>query len=400
MKKIAKIGLFSHFFEHENLGCSALSISNILLISQALKEINIDAKFYAFQTYKNKEKIVVNDNFQVRRIESMRLTDAFCHPLKYRSASWLDGINCVFNINGGDGFTDIYGIKRMIAEVAPYFSVKKKKIFSVVSPQTLGPFDTRIGNYLASKVFKKVDFVFSRDSASTFCLKKVCKNFPSNSCEVIDVAFALPFTRREVIKNSIGINVSGLLYNGGYNHKNYFGLSVDYKLFIERLIGELISCGYQVHLIGHVNSYDNEIEDDYRVCKKIHEKYPETILAPRFVDPRDAKSYISSMDFFTGARMHSTIAAISSNTKVIPMAYSRKVNGLFCLSLNYNYILDLKDNNTIEGYIKQFMNYLEKGEEMIGALLLSEAVYKQKIDLYKEKIKEIFLNNHLYEEID
>lgn len=47
--------------------------------------------------------------------------------------------------------------------------------------------------------------------------------------------------------------------------------------------------------------------------------------------------------------MHSTIAAFSSGVPVVPMAYSRKFNGLFIDTLDYNHLVDLKkdDSKTI-----------------------------------------------------
>jgi colanic acid/amylovoran biosynthesis protein len=47
------------------------------------------------------------------------------------------------------------------------------------------------------------------------------------------------------------------------------------------------------------------------------------------------------MDFFTGARMHACIAALSSGVPVLPMAYSRKFAGLFG-TLGYHHMADCK----------------------------------------------------------
>ena len=54
------------------------------------------------------------------------------------------------------------------------------------------------------------------------------------------------------------------------------------------------------------------------------------------------------MDFFMGARMHSTIAAFSSEVPVFPMAYSRKFNGLFADTLQYPYMADMKTQSNAE----------------------------------------------------
>lgn len=61
------------------------------------------------------------------------------------------------------------------------------------------------------------------------------------------------------------------------------------------------------------------------------------------------------MDFFVGARMHATIGAFSSGVPVVPMAYSRKFNGLFKDTLQYDAMVDMKvqDTNEIVAVIKE-----------------------------------------------
>lgn len=71
------------------------------------------------------------------------------------------------------------------------------------------------------------------------------------------MAFYLPFSsqpkRNKDGKKHIGINVSGLLWNGGYTGHNEFGLKCDYKEYTIELIKELLSSGnFMVHLIAHV----------------------------------------------------------------------------------------------------------------------------------------------------
>ena len=72
------------------------------------------------------------------------------------------------------------------------------------------------------------------------------------------------------------------------------------------------------------------------------------------------------MDFFMGARMHSTIAAFSSEVPVFPMAYSRKFNGLFTDTLQYPYMADMKmqSNAEILANIKKCYEQKEKLKEI------------------------------------
>ena len=46
--------------------------------------------------------------------------------------------------------------------------------------------------------------------------------------------------------------------------------------------------------------------------------------------------------------MHSTIAAFSSGVPVVPMAYSRKFNGLFSDTLQYPHVADMKAQGNVE----------------------------------------------------
>ena len=101
------------------------------------------------------------------------------------------------------------------------------------------------------------------------------------------------------------------------------------------------------HLVGHVNSDHNAIEDDYRVSEKLAAEFPGVMVAPQFKDPIEAKNYIARMDFFCGSRMHACIAAFSSEVPVFPIAYSRKFIGVFG-SLGYDHVSDCQSQSASE----------------------------------------------------
>ena len=174
------------------------------------------------------------------------------------------------------------------------------------------------------------------------------------------MALMLPYskTKYKIQTNKslkVGLNISGLLYNGGYNQNNQFGLKFSYKDFIKKLVNELIQDSkIDLYLIPHVMS--SGIENDYEVCNEIYNLFNLRNKPIYFDSPMDAKSYISQMDIFIGSRMHSTIAAISSNVITIPLGYSRKFNGLFD-QLNYQFYIDATKTtqnealNLVEKYI-------------------------------------------------
>lgn len=385
MKKI-KVALVSHIIKDDNLGCGALAISNIRLMDQVFEDMNIDVE-YVIATTDNLEKVDMSlytkHSYEYRLYPRCKQT--LKNPFKLLFTKVFKDCDIAFNLCGGDGYTDIYGFGRLMAESQLAWIAKLKHVPMVYSPQTIGPFQSRKGKLLAKSTLKKVSHIFVRDHQSFECCEKLKLDFKTS--EVIDVAFALPYEKQNIIsdKMKIGINVSGLLYNGGYNRNNYFGLKFDYKEFVNKLLAELCSDGnIEVHLIPHVNSYTRQIEDDYEVCENLSKKFG-CILAPRFESPIDAKGYIAAMDLFSGARMHSTIGAVSSGVPVIPVAYSRKFNGLYG-SLQYQWLIDAKSDMTVEDAIKTFFDYKNRISELCQSVTVAKEIYLKKLNDYKKEL--------------
>jgi polysaccharide pyruvyl transferase WcaK-like protein len=235
----------------------------------------------------------------------------------------------------------------------------------------------------------RLDWIFARDGSSYNCSKKL--KLEGKTTQVIDVAFALPYTKKEFEgdKLRIGLNVSGLLYHGGFKGDNYFDLSFSYKEFVSRLIEDLLkNDNYEVHLIGHVITKTAGVDDDYSVCEELYREYTDCILAPRFSSPIEAKGYIAGMDLLSGARMHATIAAFSSGVPVIPIAYSRKFNGLYN-TLNYPYLIDAKSGISCDDALALFDRYSQNIDSMKENIRESEKIYLREIEKYKHKLAEL-----------
>lgn len=228
-------------------------------------------------------------------------------------------------------------------------------------PQTIGPFENKRFEKKAIKAIEDFKCLFARDRQSYIYAHDILNNRKVK--ESIDVAFYLPFERNTFEDNKIhvGINVSGLLWNGGYTKNNQFSLKSDYRKLTTDVIEYFRKTeNVQVHLVPHVLPADGDVENDRTVSKELLKDYSDIILAPRFNSPIEAKSYISGLDFFTGARMHSTIAAFSSGVPVVPMAYSRKFNGLFNETLKYEFIGDLVNESTEDVFNKVKEGYANR----------------------------------------
>lgn len=209
------------------------------------------------------------------------------------------------------------------------------------------------------------------------------------------MAFFLPYTKQQFDKNYIhvGLNISALLWHGGYTQDNQFGLKDDYKTCVRSIIDYFFNQpNVKLHLIPHVVGSERGVENDYAVSFDLQKEYnnPNLILSPLFLSPVDAKDYISGMDFFMGARMHSTIAAFSSGVPIVPMAYSRKFNGLFIDTLDYNHLVDLKtdDNGAILDKIKDAFDDRDNISSLISNRL--DGIVDAKKNAIISDLKEFF----------
>lgn len=174
----------------------------------------------------------------------------------------------------------------------------------------------------------------------------------------------------------LGINPSGLLCNKK-NEKTDLNtaLSADYDQYVLELINCLKERNFDIYLIPHVG------EDGVNSFSEIEG----VNTHPEFSNPIEAKSFISSMDIFIGARMHATIAAFSSGVATIPTAYSRKFAGLY-ETLDYKYVVDLTRDNTSEA-LQQTMLYVDAYLELKKSSKYSMQKVKKIYDAMEDKIQ-------------
>jgi colanic acid/amylovoran biosynthesis protein len=256
----------------------------------------------------------------------------------------------VFDITGGDSFSDIYGMRRLFLDF-----LRKSLVFQycgklIMLPQTYGPFSKRAARILARRVLNHATLVYSRERSGVNSVKNLLntKNADGKIRCAPDVAFILDARRpkdsnvrsleRLKAENAalIGFNISGLLFHGGYTRDNMFNLKTDYRGLICSII-ELLTgySGTAILLVPHVFPPRGwEVESDLTACTEVYEQLTEEYPGRIFLshckyNHNESKYIIGLCDFFIGSRMHACIAALSQNIPTIGLAYSKKFNGVF-----------------------------------------------------------------------
>ena len=367
-------------FESANKGCEALVYSFLSIIAEKLDDKSVVYNFSG------------SDLGHIPQyFHSIRFINVYpkLKDIKFIYLRALKKCDIIFDVTMGDSLSDIYSkpyYDRLIRHKCIAEKLCKKYI---LLPQTYGPFEHETSADKAKKVFDKAYEIYCRDEISQKLLED--KFNVHNSILASDMAFVLPYDKgmyQFSNNNKVGLNVSGLLYKGGFHTENQFGLSLDYPELIDRIITDLIEL-YEVHLIPHViDLQEDSYDDDYKTCEMLHKKFPSTVLAPIFATPIQAKSYISNMDIFIGSRMHSTIASFSSGVATIPISYSRKFEGLFG-SLNYPYVVNAKEANT-ESAHELILNYIENRDTLSHMQSESMKIVNRRNAAFKERLGHLF----------
>jgi polysaccharide pyruvyl transferase WcaK-like protein len=268
-----------------------------------------------------------------------------------RKSPWLMALSeadHVWDIWGGDSFSDIYGLMTFIVDsISRFITIIMKKKY-VLLPQTYGPYHSSIAKCISRHIIKKAHRIYSRDKGSLELIKDLLgRNYRSERMYFCpDVAFILDATKPQAVlikpklpdTNNyplVGININGLVYDAEHNYSNRFGLMLDYVFFINRLV-EYFMQETDVHVIfiPHVFGLTGRKDDDFLSSSNVFNTYSVSYtnrihLVGKQYNQNEIKYLIGLCNFFIGSRMHSCVAALSQGIPTIGVAYSKKFLGVF-----------------------------------------------------------------------
>ncbi len=374
MEKIILLGATPD--NDNNRGCVALTIGAINLISNNNKDLKTITIINSGKNNMNKKTIQVNGKnieliyeYHTKYDYYNFLQDSILHILKQKTKNKLINLfsstNKIYTINYGDGFTDIYGTKRLLVVFIEFFLafICKKKI--TLLPQTIGPFNTFLGKFLSQVILKNADKIFVRDRQANQYLNSINVQY-KNSLDLSVYMNPEPINI-QIPPDTIGINISGLLlYKTDLKDPKSFN---NYKNLIISLIQQLINLNKKILLIPHTyNAKNPDYADDLSACREIKNILNLnniSIIDKNYTAPQ-LKYIISQCDFFIGSRMHANFAALSTSTPVVGLGYSYKFKGGFEMFGIPECAISIKNisNQDIQKIIQNIINLLEQKEKI------------------------------------
>lgn len=271
----------------------------------------------------------------------------------------IKNLKLVAALNGGDGLTDIYGVKLLNSRLPEMNLAMEFDIPFIVMPQTIGPFIEDSQKQCIINILRKAKKIYVRD-------KNFVEELEKNNLTYIeenDLSYymqPIPFPI-DIKKPCVGINVSGLAYSNKFG--NLVGQFDSYPKLMTELAKRFQSKGCHVYIIPHsynVNKPEKN-NDDMEASKAFYDNLDDKtnvhFINKDLISPQ-IKYLISQMDFFIGTRMHANYAAIFTNTPVYGLAYSYKFKGAFEKNGIYNRTYEI--NNLTEENIHHVISNIER----------------------------------------
>jgi len=312
--------------------------------------------------------------------------------------STLEEADLVGDIRGGDSFSDIYGMGRFYYGFLIAWTAILVKGNMVQFPQTYGPYQSRVARALARYILRRSSVVIARDEKSQAVAQELI-GLSSNVWLSPDVGFSLeaihpvkidlePPLDGPVPEVVIGLNVNGLMYNGGYTRDNMFGLKLDYQNLLLNLVTALLKDHPgELWLVPHTYGTSQSVESDPEACRKVRAALPEAVREKvRIVigkyDCHEIKGVIGQCDFFIGSRMHACIAALSQGVPCVGIAYSQKFGGVFDMVGMGDWVVDCRMVGNDEA-LSQILGLYRKRDEVREEL-------SAKADKARERVHDVF----------
>lgn len=272
----------------------------------------------------------------------------------------IKNLRFVAAINGGDGFTDIYGEQLLNSRLHDITIARKKHVSYIFLPQTVGPFSEGPIYEKAKDIMKSADVVYIRDNRLELELKKLGINYElSKDLSAYMDPEPFPF---KISHKAVGLNVSGLAYfNKYHNLANHFNA---YPKLIDSIIEFFTRKNTTVYLIPHSYNIEKpEINnDDMEACQLVYNKSKykkQLVFVNNNLTPPQVKYVISKMSFFIGTRMHANFAAIFTNVPLFGLSYSFKFAGAFeSNGVSISNLYEIKDLK--EEYIPKVINAISE----------------------------------------
>lgn len=323
---------------------SSLNKGDAALQRTAIEEINTKFPKYSIKLLSNFPSIDKTEyqdlNVEIvktyRRVLPIYFLAVFIYKITFKKVSLLPEFKIIENAQkvvdlSGDTFSDHFGKLVPFSKALTLYIAMLNNVEYYFCSQSMGPFNKQFN--FVKKIIKNGEKIFLRETESVKYLDRLTKNYDVFT----DIAFNLPTDKEfgvQYVKNNIsshyesnfliGINISYRFINS--NKKTVF-------LDLNNLSNELSkTIDRNIIFVGIPHSFGpKKSQNDLYAIKELYKNLNNMtfyIIDNSSINSVQMKGIISCLDFVISARMHLSIASISSHVPSFSLANSHKYVGV------------------------------------------------------------------------
>jgi polysaccharide pyruvyl transferase WcaK-like protein len=383
---------------------SSLNKGDAALQRTAINELNIKFPEYSIKLLSNFPRIDKKEyddlNIELvktyRRVLPLYLIAVFIYKVTFKKVSLLPEFKIISDAQkvidlSGDTYSDHFGKLVPLSKSLILYIAKLNDVKYYFCSQSMGPFEKQFN--FVKKIIKNGEKILLRETQSVKYLDKITDNYDVFT----DIAFNLPtdseFGEQYVINNIssnyesnflIGINISYRFINS--NKKTIFFNLNNLKNELSKTINQNIIFVGIPHSFGPKKSQN----DIFAIKELFKDKNNMSfyIIDNSSINSVQMKGIISCLDFVISARMHLSIASISSHVPTFSLANSHKYVGVLNDFLKEEEIFSA-DNLSNKKLISQITEAIINREEQIKTIKKN---LPSVVELSKLNIESIFKN--------
>lgn len=296
----------------------------------------------------------------------------------------------------GDGLTEEYGTKCLIAHLIPIIlgELLRRPVF--VCAQTIGPLKKT--SLISRWALKRANIVTARERLTLNYLQSLGLAGKKLSL-VADLAFlmnpASPQQALETLKQEnvpldkplVGLSVSRLpghiLGDKGTRKPSSF------ELELANTLDHIVDMGLRPIFISHTTG-PGKRRDDRTAAERVAllSSYPDEVKVLKGdYSPELIKAIIGQTDLFVGVRMHSCIGALSLEVPTVCIAYGPKAFGIMGLAGQAERTIDIREvtTATLFGLIKQtWDNRVAVRDSLQKEMIRVKSLSERNIEIIKQ----------------
>lgn len=234
---------------------------------------------------------------------------------------------------GGSMFVDLYGLSHF--ELA-FCAILSKKPFLMVG-QSMGPFDSRVFQFLTRELIEGCKKTYLREEISGELLNKIGANSNQytgggDTAWLVRSNDVLSHARDFYSECFQGKRVVGITFRELAPFDRRLGITqTEYEQVFAKIIDSLVEKGIHVIALSTCTGMESYHKDDRMVALRVANKLlkPEgfTVAMDEF-DDRELGVILSKCELLIGTRLHSAIIAMNFDTPALVVNYEHKSAGI------------------------------------------------------------------------